>query len=343
MQPLGARILLLMLLGVLLAGCPRSADRPIDDRGRLLSSSERQRVGDFQRSLLQDQDIELKVVVLERAAADLDRMARELFESYRVGGRTRAARGLLLAIDPAGRQVRLEVGYDLEGVYPDGFVGYIEERQMTPFFQAGRVGAGIEATVELLIARAFEGGEADGPVGEGEAPQLPHLSGGGGARVAVELGSGAPDKGRVSDSSPYAATDSPAEVLRRYLMVLESHIKDPDLGLYTPQTREFFRNWLVTDAQQDNELRELRRVIGQGRVVVSGELAVLRFPIDRRRNSPYLLRRGEAGWMLDFAAMSRLTGFNHRNQWFFRNTDHEFMFAFSDLRFDRNGFPFEKQ
>jgi len=338
---LGVRILLLMFVTVLLAGCPKSDDRPIDDRAGLLKAAERRRVADFQRSLLQGQDIELKVTVLERAAADLDRKAVELFETYRVGGRTRAARGLLLVIDPAGRQVRLEVGYDLEGIYPDGFVGYIEERQMAPFFQAGRVGAGIEATVELLIARAMESGAADEPGEGGDAPQLSHLSGGGGARVAVELGSGVPDKGRVADSAPYAAAESPAEVLRRYLTVLQGHIKDPDLGLYTPQTREFFRNWLVTDAQQDNELRELQRVIEQGRVMVAGELAVLRFPIDRRRNSPYLLRRGEAGWMLDFAAMSRLIGFNHRNQWFFRNTDHEFMFAFGGWRFDRNGFPHE--
>ncbi|MEZ4484814.1 MAG: hypothetical protein R2864_09500 [Syntrophotaleaceae bacterium] len=86
-------------------------------------------------------------------------------------------------------------------MYPDGFVGYVEERQMTPFFQAGRVGAGIEATVELLVARAFETGEADGAVEGGEVTSLPHLSGGGGARVTVELGSGAPDNGAVAEGS----------------------------------------------------------------------------------------------------------------------------------------------
>ncbi len=339
MQPIWVRLLSLILLAGLLAGCPKSNDPPIDDPAGLLTSSERQRVADFQRSLLQDQDIELKVVVLEEAAIDLDQLALDLFATYRVGQRTRAERGLLLAIDPAGRQVRLEVGYDLEGIYPDGFVGYIEAQQMVPFFQVGRIGAGIEATVELLIARALDGAESNGPADEGKAPRLPHLSGGAGARVAVELGGATPNKKPVTDSAPFAAADSPLEALNRYLGVLEGHVKDPDLGLYTPQTREFFRHWLVTDAQQDNELRELQRVIEQGRVAVAGDLAVLRFPIARRRNSPYLLRRGAAGWMLDFAAMSRLIGFNHRNQWFFRSTDHEFMFAFGDWQFDRHGFP----
>ncbi len=339
MHRLGILILLILLAVFLLAGCPQSNEQSIDDRSGLLTSSERQRVVGFQYSLLQDLDIEFKVVVLEKAAADLDRKALQLFEDYRVGRQTRSARGLLLVIDPIGHQLRLEVGYDLEGLYPDGFVGYVENQQMAPFFQAGRVGAGIEATVELLIGRAAGIGAADGVAG---GTSLAHLSGGGGARIDVQLGSGVSEKQRLVDSEPFAAADSAEETLRRYMKVLQGHIKDPDLGLYTPQTREFFRNWLVTDAQQDNELRELQRSIDQSRLVVDGDLAVVCFPITQRLTSPYLLRRDATGWMLDFAAMSRLIGFNHRNQWFFRSTGHEFMFAFADVQFDRNGFPLEK-
>ncbi len=332
-------VLILMLVALLLTGCPQTNEAPIDDRAGLMAPIERQRVADFQRSLLQNQDIELAVVVLEKTAADLDQKALQLFEDYGVGHKTRGARGLLLVIDPSGRQLRFEVGYDLEGLYPDGFVGYVENQQMAPFFQAGRVGSGIEATVELLIGRAAGVGMAD-MVDGGTA--LTHLSGGGGARIDVQLGSGSPIKERLTDSAPFAAADSAEETLRRYMKVLQGHIKDPDLGLYTPQTREFFRNWLVTDAQQDNELRELAGMVDRGQVVVADNLAVVRFPLEQRRTSPYLLRRDESGWMLDFAAMSRLIGFNHRNQWFFRSTGHEFMFAFADVQFDRNGFSQKK-
>lgn len=184
-------VLILLLLAVLLSGCPQTNESPIDDRAGLMARTERQRVVDFQRSLLQDQDIELKVMVLGKAAADLDQKALELFEDYGVGRQTRGARGLLLVIDPLGQQLRLEVGYDLEGLYPDGFVGYVENQQMAPFFQAGRVGAGIEATVELLIGRAA-GGYAANAV-DGGTP-LAHLSGGGGARIGVQVGSGVAKK-----------------------------------------------------------------------------------------------------------------------------------------------------
>jgi len=38
--------------------------------------------------------------------------------------------------------------------------------------------------------------------------------------------------------------------------------------------------------------------------------------------------------------MSHLIRFNHKNQWFFRSFNHEFMFAFDDVGFDQNGYPY---
>ena len=52
-------------------------------------------------------------------------------------------------------EVRLEVSYGLEGIFTDAFVSYIEHEQMVPYFQRGRVGEGIEATVELVARRAL--------------------------------------------------------------------------------------------------------------------------------------------------------------------------------------------
>ena len=51
---------------------------------------------------------------------------------------------------------------------------------------------------------------------------------------------------------------------------------------------------------------------------------------------------GPDGWMLDFAAMHRSLGFNHKNQWFFRSPENDFMFAFNDMVLDRNGFPHKR-
>ena len=43
--------------------------------------------------------------------------------------------------------------------------------------------------------------------------------------------------------------------------------------------------------------------------------------------------------MLDFYSMKQLIGFNHKNQWHFMKTEHKFAFAFTDLSFDKHGFP----
>ena len=83
---------------------------------------------------------------------------------------------------------------------------------------------------------------------------------------------------------------------------------------------DFSRDWVVTDAQQDNGFKELTRVLPQTEIYQQGELAVARYPIEDRQANPYFFHHAEEGWMLDFASMSKIIGFNHVNQWFFRST-----------------------
>jgi uncharacterized protein len=118
-------------------------------------------------------------------------------------------------------------------------------------------------------------------------------------------------------------------------------LKDPELTLYTQETRRFLRQWLVTDDQQDNEFKAITRN-GTGEVIFTEDRAVIRFPLSNRQTSPFFFRRGPDGWMLDYAAMNRILGFNHKIQWFFRTPEHDFMFAFNDRVLDRNGFPHKR-
>jgi hypothetical protein len=329
---------LLLVIGTCL-GCSRETVF-VEDRASLLSADEADRITRVCRKLLQDLDVHIMTVVLEGPPADIDAEAVAVFAAARLGEKTDGARGLLFLVDPAGGRVRLEVGYDLEAVFTDAFVGYIERSQMVPFFQAGRVGPGVEATVELLVGKAMGDDSFFESAANVTLPQdQQHLSGGAGARTDVEIGAGLPDKAPSPMAAAFNARPTPQETLDEYMQVLRLHVKDPELGIYTAETRAFFRNWLVTDAQQDNALKVLRHTRGSARTFVSGDLAVMRYPVADRQASPFFFRRGAQGWMLDFATMSRTIGFNHKNQWFFRTTDHPFMFAFEDLILDRHGFP----
>lgn len=332
------KIVFISILALSLLGCRQKPDF-VEDRQGVLSPAERDRLVRFHRTLLRELDIHLKLVVLDASPGDLDALAMEMFSEQGVGRKTGDARGVLILVDPAGRQVRMEVGYGLEGIFPDAFVGHIERDQMVPFFQANRVGPGIEATVELLVAKALEsvGGHAYDPEASRD-PAGDHLSGGAGARVDVAIGSGQPDKGKASPDARFEPQATPLETLEEYKEVLRLRIKDPDLGIYTPDTRVFFRKWLVTDAQQENELRSLLRA-PEPRVMTQADLAVIRFPVGDRQAAPLFLRKGEDGWMLDFASMHRFVGFNHRNQWHFKDLGNPYMFAFQEWRFDTNGFP----
>ena len=126
------------LLLALVCGCSSGNDPFVEDPAGLLDAPARERLAGYHAVLLRDLDIHFKAVFLAGRSGDIDRTAVELFDRYRLGMQTKAARGVLLVVDPVGQQVRLEIGYDLEGVFPDGFVGRVEEEQMVPFFAAGR-------------------------------------------------------------------------------------------------------------------------------------------------------------------------------------------------------------
>ncbi|HFB83884.1 MAG TPA: TPM domain-containing protein [Thermodesulfatator sp.] len=334
------RITIASLLIVILLSCGREASRPgVLDEAGLLSKEEKERIGRIQEVLLRDLDIELRTVVLKKRAPDIDLLAVQIFEKEALGSRTKGARGILLLIDPAGEKVRLEIGYDLEPILTDVFVGYIERKQMVPFFTSGKIGPGIEATVELIAAKLLEAiNEGDYQPEASPENRPEYLSGGGGAKASLRVNQPlkTPESPNLRDL--FGPQPTPLAVLEKYKQVLKLHIKAADLGLYTPETQRFFRQWLVTDAQQENALKSLLKA-PPAEVIILGDRAVIRFPVEQREYPPYFLRRDQQGWMLDFATMNRAIQFNHLNQWHFRTLEHPYMFGFKDLIFDDNGFP----
>jgi uncharacterized protein len=343
-------IVLFLSCVAMFAGCTGNNDTPkssgitfVSDPAALLSKAEKNHMIQLSSALLRDMDIHIMAVVLKQSPVDIDNKAVELFQEYGVGRTTNGAKGVLFLIDPSGKQVRIEIGYDLEPIFTDGFTGYIERRQMAPFFQANKVGPGIEATVELLVGRALgeiEASNYERPKHKDQTGQF--LSGGAGSRVNVEIGSNTIGKQASPLAKNYPAQPSVREALGKYIEVLRLHIKDPNLGIYTPETRKFFSDWVVTDAQQDNELRDITRAMSTAEIFIKDNLGVIRFSFDDRQASPFFLEKDSRGWMMDFASMTKLIGFNHKNQWHLRQTNHKYMFGFKEVYFDKNGFPHKK-
>ena len=69
-------------------------------------------------------------------------------------GREQEGRGLLLLLVEDSKQIKLEVGYELEDVFTDAFSGYVEDLQLGPYYRSGDVGTGMIAVMEMLEQRA---------------------------------------------------------------------------------------------------------------------------------------------------------------------------------------------
>jgi uncharacterized protein len=72
-----------------------------------------------------------------------------LAESWKIG-QAGLDNGAIIVVVPSERRVRIEVGYGLEPVIPDGVAGRIMRERMTPAFREGNYYAGISSAVEGL-------------------------------------------------------------------------------------------------------------------------------------------------------------------------------------------------
>jgi uncharacterized protein len=308
----------------------RDARASVRDGAALLAEAQRASIAEHHDFLLRDHGIDYRVETL-RGAGDLDGYANRRFAELGVGGRSRAGRGLLLVIDAEQDQVRLEVGRALEGVFPDAFVAYLEQRQMEPYFRAGRVGDGILAATELLVGRIAE--EAGGL-----EPAASGGSAGGGARSRARLGEGPEPDARAGPDVP--AGDSPEEAVAAYLAAMRARNGRVDLDLYSRETRAMLAGRVTTPGQMDNLARTYRGCRAEPtRLDATGTRAVVRYPAEARLCAPWLLVREDGRWRLDFATAARAIRFGRSNAWHFEGGAGDYAFAFEDWSFDRHGFP----
>jgi uncharacterized protein len=109
-------------------------------------------IGEFERT----HGAEMAVVVI-RSLDDLsiEEAAVKLFELWGIGKKGKD-NGLLLLWSSGDRRVRVEVGYGLEGVLPDGKVGAILDAYVIPKFRSGEFDEGLLAGVDALLSAARE-------------------------------------------------------------------------------------------------------------------------------------------------------------------------------------------
>ena len=103
-------------------------------------------------------DVEAKTTaeIAVATVPSLDGMSVEdygnrLFRQWGIGQKGKD-NGVLILVAPSDRKVRIEVGYGLEGVLPDGLAGDIIRTQAIPAFRDGNFEKGIRDTVDRVAS-----------------------------------------------------------------------------------------------------------------------------------------------------------------------------------------------
>jgi len=81
----------------------------------------------------------------------IEEYSMRVAEAWKIG-RKSLDDGVMLTVAPNERELRIEVGYGLEGVLPDAIGARIIREQIAPEFRAGRMDAGVVAGVRAIEA-----------------------------------------------------------------------------------------------------------------------------------------------------------------------------------------------
>lgn len=170
MMPRALRALLCLLAAMAAGAADFGALKPqgyVSDFAGVLTRDAAAELNDYCARVERATGVQMALVVLPSLEGEpVEEVANLLFRKWGVGQKQKND-GLLLLISVRDRRTRLEVGYGLEDVIPDGYAGWVL-REMRPHLRAGDYRGALLAAAETLAARI---GEARGVKPDGAAPR----------------------------------------------------------------------------------------------------------------------------------------------------------------------------
>ena len=131
----------------------------VNDFANAIPAAQERQIESIIDELEQKTGAEIAVVTIQSLdAGQIDDFTNRLFEKWGVGQKGKD-NGLMFLAAMQDRQMRIEVGYGLEGAIPDSKAGRIRRDVITPYFKSGKPGEGILAGVAILsqeIAKEYQ-------------------------------------------------------------------------------------------------------------------------------------------------------------------------------------------
>ena len=246
-------------------------------------------------------------------ARNIEELAVDIANRWQIG-REYEGRGLLLLLVNEGKQVKLEVAYELEDVFTDAFSGYIEDLQLKPYFLRDDLGTGLIAVMEELEQRAqlrHQGDYTPGLISQLDAEML---AGGAGARR--QLGRYR-DMDAVAELTTYDAADgarTPQDAWRIMLAKWAGKGTGIKADIYTEMTKLAMGDQNRPDERTRAALTQWQDAAFE--VLSDENHAVISFGNRKGwNNAPFLFCNTAAGWKFDIVHQRRLVVMGSNPDW----------------------------
>ena len=287
----------------------REPSSRVEDESHYLDANVTWHLNSFLQSTFEESGVDIRFIFASEPVANIEDLARMRARAMGIG-KSVDRRSVLFVYDVRGQQMRAEVGPGLEGVFTDGFVGYLMREQAAAFFAAGDKNLALRSTLGIVLYRLREGAlnEAYDPRRISWITEGRRLATGAGATAHVADGH---DDARLryasltSDEAKYFGPQrTVALVLDRYLEALRTGYLQPDLGLYTLPSQGVRRSFpMATPYAQFVAYAEYGQ---KYRIVERGDRAILYFTTTPLV-SAHLFLHSPAGWQLDLDSEVRDT------------------------------------
>jgi uncharacterized protein len=143
----------------------------VNDFANLISPQYKHEMTALAQEVLQKTGASVVVVTLPTVGDnDPTGYANRLYQAWGIGKKGED-RGVLIFLALKERRIRIETGYGVEGILPDGLVGEILDRDVAPYLRTGDYGRGLfnaMMSVSRVIARDAKASLSDRPQVSGE-------------------------------------------------------------------------------------------------------------------------------------------------------------------------------
>ena len=292
------------------------------------------RLGRMADDFYRDLGIDVHVVTLNEPGS-IEIQSERVFRERKIGTQA-ATGGILVLLNPAIRQARIEVGYSLEGGLTDLHMGRIARDQLAPYVSYASAGMAAMDVLHYLRDQVYlSAALGDIQLGE-EFRRRPafaeydrFVSGGAGAKTALAALPMDADLKRAVPAdrrARYVPSADMKESVAAFLRVTSDLAGDPSLPLFTEGSRMMRARYPLARFEEVKRLERIEASLPL-EYRVEGDYAVATSRHPATGFVPILLHRDQGLWRVDHVETWKNLFFDNDGNYFLQNSNTPYRFG----------------